>query len=139
MLELYFCCKFCCNQIIFCNENYNPYALSTGISAMWFNNLLPTMKKTALFLSGIFLISSVLFVSQPTYAMDKGDNTATVAAFKKPKNTAGTSNKTKTKTKKPKNANSKAAGGRCKNPDDRDASGKRCGNRASSVKKGGAS
>jgi hypothetical protein len=102
---------------------------------MWFNNLLPTMKKTALFLSGIFLISSVLFVSQPTYAMDKGDNTTTVAAFKKPKNTVGTNNKTK--TKKPKNANSKAAGGRCKNPNDRDASGKRCGNRASSVRAGG--
>jgi hypothetical protein len=106
---------------------------------MWVNNLLPTMKKTALFLSGIFLISSILFVSQPTYAMDKGDNTTTVAAFKKPKNTVVTSSKTKTKTKKPTNANSKAAAGRCKNPDDRDASGKRCGNRASSVKKGGAS
>lgn len=105
---------------------------------MWFNYLLPTMKKTALFLSGIFLISSIVFVSQPTYAMDKGDNSTTMAAFKKPKNTVGTSSKTKTKTKKPKNANSKAAGGRCKNPDDRDASGKRCGNRASSVRKGGA-
>jgi hypothetical protein len=104
---------------------------------MWFNNLLPTMKKKALFLSGIFLISSLLFVSQPTYAMDKSDNTTTVAAFKKPKNTVGTSNKTKTKIKKPKNTNSKAAGGRCKNPNDRDASGKRCGNRASSVRAGG--
>jgi hypothetical protein len=106
---------------------------------MWFNILLPTMKKTALFLSGIFLISSILFVSQPTYAIDKGDSTTTLAIFKKPKNTVGTSNKPKNKTKKPKNANSKAAGGRCKNPNDRDASGKRCGNRASSVRKGGAS
>jgi hypothetical protein len=93
------------------------------------------MKKTALFLSGIFLISAILFVSQPTYAMDKGDAPTSVETAKKPKNT--TSNIKK--PKKPKNSNSKAAGGRCKNPDDRDASGKRCGNRASSVKKGGAS
>jgi hypothetical protein len=106
---------------------------------MWFNNLLPTMKKTALFLSGIFLISSILFVSQPTYAMNKGDNSTTVVAFKKPKATVGTSNKPKTKTKKPKSTNSKAAAGRCKNPNDRDASGKRCGNRASSVRAGGSS
>ena len=100
-------------------------------------NLLPNMKKTALFLSGILLISSIVFVSQPAYAVDPGDNSTTLIAFKKPKTTFGTSNKNKPKTQKPKNTNSKAPGGRCKNPDDRDASGKRCGNRASSVRTGG--
>jgi hypothetical protein len=93
------------------------------------------MKKTALFLSGIFLISSILSISQPTYALDKGEASTSVASTKKPKNTTSSIKK----PKKQKNTNSKVAGGRCKNPDDRDASGKRCGNRASSVRKGGAS
>ncbi len=92
------------------------------------------MKKTALFLSGIFLTSSILFVSQPSYAMGKSDAPTPVKIAKTPNNTSSNIKK----PKKQKNPNSKATGGRCKNPSDLDASGKRCGNRAASVKKGGA-
>jgi hypothetical protein len=97
------------------------------------------MKKSPFLLSGILVTSLLMCLSQPADAAGKEKKTPQVEG-------TSISQPVVTKAKKPKNSNkknntlsdkAKSSAGRCNKPDDLDAKGNRCGNRASSVKKGG--
>jgi hypothetical protein len=94
------------------------------------------MKKSVLFISIVALASALLICNQPSPSI-AAETTPSVGKSNVAKPVITKKEKKKKNSMGKKNPSASRSTGRCDKPDDLDAKGKRCGNRASSVKKGG--